>query len=211
MAALVVEDKPSPIAFAGKSSPGGRLIDQESARADTDPTTQQDLQDSDYENVLNEMDGGGGLNLNFSFMEEEDCVNLASLMYKYMNNQDGIEIVYTCGPDTNPQVGGYTVGGGIVNNVTYQYSDSGSYTVSVTESGRLFSDSNLAGVTGGPTSKQTESVSARGTIVDDMGNHIFYKVRIDGFGTKLGVNMSTNILRIDDKVTCTIHNNPVEI
>lgn len=211
VAALVIEDKPAPMAFAGKSSPGGRLIDQASQQSDNDPTTKQSLMTNDYETVLNEIDKGGGIQLTLSFLDENQCIKLAGLLYKYMNNQDGIEIVYTCGPDSNPKVGGYTVGGGIVNSVVHQYSDSGSYTVSVTESGRLISDSSLAGIDGGPYTKKIENVSARGTVVSDMGNHIFYQIRIDGFGIKLGVNVSKDILRIGDKVSCTIHNNPIEM
>lgn len=209
LAALVVEDLPPPIAFAGKSSPDGRIIDQASSTPDHDPTTKQDLRNTDFENALTEMDGGGGLTLNMSFMEEEECRKLATMLYRYMNTQDGVEIVYTCGPDANPELGGYTVGGGIVNSIVHEYTDSGSYTVSVTESGRLVSDSTLGGVTGGPAMGKMENAPARGTVVEDMGNHVFFKVRLDGFGTRLGVNMSSSILRSGDKVVCTIHNNPV--
>ncbi len=209
MAALVAEDQPPPIAFTGRN--GTRLIDQASAKPDTDPTTQQDLQHSDYENALLEMDAGGGLDLTFSFMDESDCQSLSSILFKYMNGQDGVEIVYTCGPNTNPLLGGYTTGGGVVNSIVHQYSDSGSYTVSVTESGRLISDSNLSGITGGPTMKAMENISVKGTIVDDSGDHVYYQVRLDGMGTRLAINMNSSVLRVGDKVSCTIHNNPVEL
>lgn len=207
---LVIKDDPAPIAFAGPSSPGGRIIDQVSSAPDNDPTTSQNLQETDFESAISEMDGGGGITLNLSFLDENECKDLAKLLYTYMNHLDGVETVYVCGPNTNPQLGGYTVGGGVINSITHEYTDSGSYTVSVTESGRLILDSDLVGISGGALRKQTETISAKGTIVEDMGNHVFFKVRIDGHGSFTAVNISPTVLRNGDKVMCTIHNNPME-
>ena len=38
----------------------------------------------------------------------------------------------------------------------------------------------------------------------------YFKVRIDGVGERIAINMSPDVLRVGDKVQCSIHNNPVE-
>jgi hypothetical protein len=205
---LVMLDLPAPIAFAGRSRT--EIIDQKSSQPDHDPTTSQDLRNTDFEDAISEMDAGGGITLNLSFLNEAGCLAMATMLYRYMNNLDGCDIVYVCGPNTNPQLGGYVSGGGVVNSITHEYTDSGSYTVSVTESGRLILDSDLIGISGGPLKKQVETFSAKGTIVEDMGNHVYFKVRIDGHGSFTAVNTTPSILRNGDKVTCTIHNSPME-
>ncbi len=50
----------------------------------------------------------------------------------------------------------------------------------------------------------------RGTVIADLGNHIHYRVRIDGFGEQVAINCQSEVLRVGDKITCTVHNNPVE-
>jgi hypothetical protein len=198
---IVIVDAPPPVAY------NGTLIDMSQSKQDNDPTTAQDFSDTQYELALDEMNGGG-LSLTLSFLEEEQCITLSRELYEYMNSLDGVETVYVCDPDCEPALGGIGPSGGTVNNVSYSYSDSGSYTVSVSEGPRLvggFSD-----VSGGPTQKMAESVSAEGTIIQDMGNHIYFKVRIDGFGERIAINCCPSILRPGDRVSCSVHNNPVE-
>lgn len=201
---IIIYEEPQPIGF------NGTLINQRDAIADKDPTTRQNFNNTQLEQVMGQLDGGGGLTLSLSFLNESEVVQLSDVLYKYMNSGTGIETVYTCGPNCNPLLGGYHSSGGVINRIVHSYTDSGSYTVSVYESSRLIEDTNLVGISGGPYLKRSESPSVRGTIIDDLGNHIHYRVRIDGFGEQIAINCQAEVLRVGDKITCTIHNNPVE-
>ena len=132
---------------------------------------------------------------------------MANLLYEHFQS-DVIETVYTCGPDCNPILGGYGEGDGIINSIRYNYSDSGSYTVSVTEGPRLIG--NLTPIDGGPTMKMSDNYSATGTIVQVAGDNLHFKVRIDGYGERWAINMAHQVLRKGDIVNCTVHNNPIE-
>ena len=202
---IVIYEEPQSIGF------NGSLIDQRDSITDKDPTTRQgSFAETQLEQVMKQLDGGGGLTLSLSFLDASGAASLSGMLYKYMNSGTGIGTVYTCGPDCNPKLGGYHTSGGVINKVTYSYTDSGSYTVSVEESNRLISDTDLAGISGGPYFKKTESPSMRGTVIADLGNHIHYRVRIDGFGEQVAINCQSEVLRVGDKITCTVHNNPVE-
>jgi len=210
--ALVLEDKPAPVGYATGGS--AVIIDQSQSIRDHDPTTVQDFTDTDYEKAMDQMQGNG-LTAHFSFLDgdgnyeesERQVKNLSKALYDYMNSGIGEETVYVCGPNCDPQLGGSYVGG-IVNEISYSYSDSSAYTISVTVGPRLVG--NLAQVDGGAYMKMTEDVNAEGTVIDDLGTHVHYKVQIDGFGERLAINTTPNIIRVGDKVSCTIHNCPIE-
>ena len=204
LAAMVVEEQPTPIGFSNGSS---RLIDQSQDLRDHDPTTTQSFEDTDLEQAMDEMQGGG-FSITLSFLDEDQVVEMADTLYDYMNTQAGVEVVYTCGPDCEPKLGGYGNAGGIINSIQYSYTDSGAYTISVHEGSYLVG--NLAQVDGGPTQKMAEDFGASGTIIEDLGNGIHYKIRLDGYGYRWGINMCHNIIRVGDKVSCTVHNNPIE-
>jgi hypothetical protein len=134
-------------------------------------------------------------------------MDMCDVLYNHFKS-DVIETIYTCGPECNPKLGGYGDSDGVINAIRYNYTDSGSYTVSVTEGPKLVG--NLAQVDGGPSMKMAENFSASGVIIDKAGDNIHFKVRIDGYGERWAVNMTHRILRIGDIIQCTVHNNPVE-
>jgi hypothetical protein len=199
---LVTTDEPAPIAF------NGTLINQIDSIVDHDPTTRQNLEDTELEQALAAMDAGGGMTLTLSFLDENQVVRLSGALYEYMNSGDGVESTYVCGPNCDPDLGGTGPNGGIINSITYSYQDSNSYTVSVNCGPKLVG--GMSQVTGGPSPKAAESFSAKGTIIQDMGNHVYFKVRVDGFKDVVAVNMTPTVLRTGDKVNVSIHNNPVE-
>ena len=201
---IIVRDEPPPVAF------NGELITQSDGIADNDPTSRQSsFTNTAMEQVLTHMDAGGGITLNLSFLNESECQGLSRTLHDYINSDSGTQTVYTCGPNCNPKLGAPATGG-VINSISYQYTDSNSYIVSVTVGSRLVTDSNLAGISGGPYLKKVETVSCRGTVISDLGNHVHFKVRIDGVGEQTAVNCQPEVLRVGDKVTCTLHNNPVE-
>ena len=198
---IVVVDEPPPVAL------NGVLIDQAVGRRDSDPTTVQDFEDTPYEIAMDEMDKGGGLNLHLSFLDEEQCVNLSRTLYNYMGENNGIQTTSVCGPECTPLIGAEGPNG-IINEIQYQYSDKGSYTISVTEGPRIIG--GFASISNSASIKETETRSSTGTVVDNLGNGIYFKVRIDGMGVYLAFNMSHDVIRIGDQVQCSIHNLPVE-
>lgn len=206
VAPIVMNDEPAPIAYAGPSTGGRADLVNLLPTSDTDPTTTQDFDDTELEQYMDEMQGSG-MSITWSFLDDESVINMTDLLYEHFQS-DVIETVYTCGPDCNPTLGGYGEGGGIVNSVRYNYSDSGSYTVSVTEGARLVG--NLTPIDGGPSMKMSEDHSATGTIVQVAGDNLHFKVRIDGYGERWAINMAAKILRKGDVVNCTVHNNPIE-
>lgn len=202
VAPLIVVEEPNPIAF------NGQLIDQTQGIRDHDPTTAQSFTDTDLEKAMDLM-SGNGITLSLTFLNAEQCVKLSDALFDYMNSGDGTESTYICGPETEVRLGGTAPNGGIVNSINYSYQDSNSYTISVNAGPVIMG--NFAQVDGGPSQKMMEEVSAKGTIIEDMGNHIHFKVRIDGIGDRIAINMCPSILRVGDKVQCSVHNNPVEI
>jgi hypothetical protein len=198
---LVVEEEPAPVAFNGTD------IDLVPGKQDHDPTTQQNFDETDLEKAYDEMEGGG-MSLTFSFFDKDEVRELSQAVYEYMNHREGIETTYVCGPSCDPKLGTRGPAGGIINNITYSYNDSSSYTISVNEGGWLVG--NFAEISGNVYAKAVEEVSAQGTVMQDLGNHIHYKVNIDGYGVRTAFNCCPRVLRVGDKVNVAIHNNPVE-
>jgi hypothetical protein len=201
VAPLVSEELPRPVAF------NGALIDMSESIIDHDPTTAQDLTDTEYEIALDEMQGSG-LTLSLSFLDGDQCATLSDALYTHLNSGGGTESTYVCGPNAEASLGGIGPNGGIVNSIVYSYQDCSSYTISVSTGPVVLGD--MSQIDGGPSPLRTEDVSTVGTVIQDMGNHVNYKVRIDGYGERVAINLSNHIIRVGDKVSCTVHNNPVE-
>jgi hypothetical protein len=199
---LVVTEEPEPKAF------NGTLLDQVEGLKDHDPTTVQDFTETDEEAAYDVMQGGG-TSLTFSFFNAEEVTEVSKAIYDYMNSGDGIETTYICGPSCEPKLGLQGPTGGIVNSITYSYNDSGSYTISVSEGPKIVG--GYAEFGGGIFPKQTESKGAEATIIQDLGNHVHYKVLIDEIGVRTAFNCCASVLRVGDKVSVSIHNNPVEM
>lgn len=201
-APIIITDEPAPIAFNGTE------IDQKPGIIDHDPTTTQELQDTPYETTVKEINEGHGMTLSLSSLDSTGTQNLSSSLYSYINAGNSIDTTYVCGPDCNAEIGDKGRAGGIINNITYSYSDRGSYTISVNEGPTVLG--GFEGITGAIYMKQTEEHSAGGTIVQDAGNHVDYKVQVDGIGVRDAINCCPHVLRVGDKVQVSIHNNPVE-
>lgn len=199
---LVLRDEPAPTAK------DGNLIDLTDGIADHDPTTTQNLEDTELERAISEMDGGPGLTMTLSFLDEDGAKNLSGLLYDYMNSGDGAETTYVCGPDSRVELGDRGDAGGVINSISYSYSDQGSYTISVNEGPYIVG--GVEGISGGAYYKQVESTSAEGVVIQDAGNHVDYKVRVEEFGDVYALNCTPNIIRVGDRVSVSLHNNPVE-
>lgn len=199
---LVIRDLPSPIAI------NGELIDQISGIVDNDPTTVQDLQETPMEQALLQMSSGRTLSLTLASLNEDQTATLSRKLYDLLLEDTGEVYTHTCPPTDEPKVGDRGVRGGIVNVIEYSYTDQGSYLINVTEGPEYFGD--FSGIDGGIYYKQTEEVSTKGTIIQDLGNHVQYLVHVDGIGPILCINGCANVLAVRDRVSITIHNNAVE-
>lgn len=209
MAAIVMEEPPAPIAFCNGST--AEILPQFDSKVDSDPTTKQNFVDTPLEIAMDIMGNGPGVTLSLSFIEdEEELKNLAEVIFNHMNSDDNspIETTYVCGPEAEPKLGAEGDNGGIINSISYSYTDSGSYTISVTEGPWLVGD--LTSINTSTNIKMAETVSARGTVIEGLGNNIFFKVKVDGFGNRTAINTAPDIIRKGDVVQCTIYNNPVE-
>lgn len=184
----------------------GTLLNDIDSILDHDPTTAQDMQDTKQEIAMDKQDGGGGINLTLSFID--DPSGIAAALYAYYNYGNVTLTVHTCGPNEAPILGAMG-SSGIINEIVYSYNDSSSYTISVSE-GPM--------VVGGPTSaafdttpKGTEDLNIQGIIIQDSGNGVDFKVRLDNLGDRQAINMCGAVLRVGDRVSCSVHNNPVEM
>lgn len=209
IAPLIVNEQPPPIIYS--KGYGAEEVDQAVAQQDNDPTTEQDFENTPLEIIMEEMSGGKGFETTLPFFKDDDIETMKDLAENlfYMMDEDFVETTYVCGPNTEVRLGEVGPGGGVVNSITYSYSDQGSYTISVNEGQKLLNNFSASGPTG-PSFKASESVNMRGTIIESIGNGIHFKVRVDGFGEKFGLNMTSELLRDGDVVSCSIHNHPVE-
>jgi len=200
-AALVIESRPAPIAL------NGSLIDTSSMEMDHDPSTTQNFSGSAYEQAIASMDGGMGYTLSMPWLDEGGVSSVSSMLYEAMSGDSGSMTVFIDGPGSNPQVGGTAPDGGIINEVFHSYTDSVAYTVSVGSGPRIIRD-----FAGGGTShyKMVDEVTVGGTIIEDCGNHVNFKVMLDSFGPTIAINGISDILRVGDFVQCKMFNTPVE-
>lgn len=199
---LVVTNEPAPYAYNGLE------VDLIQGKADHDPTTRQDFYDTELEIIKDELANGNGVAVTYSFMDINQAKSLSTRLADLLDKGVGTESVHVCGPNTEVELGQSGNSGGIINSINYSYSDGGSYTISVTEGPWMAA--SLGGISSSFYVKQTESQSMGGVIVQDLGNHINYKVLVDGFGDVAAINCSKSILRVGDRVNCTVHNIPVE-
>ena len=203
IAPLIARDEPAPVAF------NGDIIDQTQGITDGDPTTEQNFEDTDIEKAYDDM-AGSGMQLTLGFLNEAQCKTLSKALFEYYNSGNGVESVYVCGPNANPELGGTGPNGGIVNSITYSYQDSNSYTISVSCGSIMSSTNGFEQVDTGTNFKKTEDVSGKGVVVQSKGNDIHFKVRVDGVAVRWAINMTDQIIRQGDIVQVTMHNNPVE-
>ncbi|HLD90933.1 MAG TPA: hypothetical protein VI911_07975 [Patescibacteria group bacterium] len=204
IAPIVVIDDPAPIAI------NGELVDQASAIVDSDPTTVQALQDSDYEIKMRALNGTQIFETNMATLSEQETINFSYRLKEILNRDKTLEISYVCGPNCNPQLGGTGLQGGVINNITYSYTDMGSYTISVTEGPYIPNTGLISGVTGGQYTKQVESITENGIVIQDEGNCLRYKVLVAGIGIVTAYSAISDIIRVGDEVVVKIYNVPME-
>jgi hypothetical protein len=205
LTAIAIEDRPAPIAVNGSLIEAEWLSDSDN---DNNPTTVQDFSDTVIDQVEKQMDSGRTLSLNLASLSEEQTVNLSRKLYNVMKKDVGLSYTHTCDPMSSPNLGDKGLYGGVINSITYNFDDQSRYLINVTEGPEYYGD--FAGISGGFYIKKVEEVQGVGTIIQDKGDNISYKVRVDGASDVIAINSYAGVLDVGDRVNVTIHNNEVE-
>lgn len=204
ISAVTMTREPAPVAI------NGILIDQADGIDDNDPTTVQDKTHTAMELAVLALDSGPSINIEIATLTPDETEYLSSELMTMIEEDEGISANHVFGPYGTPEIGDTGPNGGIINSVTYSYSDSGSYTISASEGPRLLNNT-LTGVGGGPHIKTTETLGTSGIVIQDEGNNVTFKVMVDRYGPVYAYNATSSFIRIGDRVQVDIKNIPVEV
>ena len=226
---VIIVDTPQPIAYAAtttltnidgtKTIAASKIINQVDGIVDADPTTTQVLSDSEI-SILQDTTNGSTVDITLPF-----CFGEGAATAEFPNGVQGTEcleiavnflalqqqIVETTsvilGPDSTPRLGDRMQDGSVINEISYSYSDSSQYLITVT-AGPLY---QTAGSFNDPRYQlQTEDVTKEGTVIYDFGDGTTYTVRVEGFGEINTILMVMEDISVGDKVSVRFYNNPVE-
>lgn len=204
---IIVIDPPQAVAYnmGGQSA----LVDHTLDLYDTDPSTQQTppslVQGSSA--WLQTQTSGRTLDISLPFCNLNACKNLARIIYEMQNETiDTYQVV--CGPTSEVELGNRVDGfSGRVNRISESYTDSASYTINVTIGPTFVS---TKGGNSAVWQRQTEDVSREAIVVWTAGDGINYRVRVQGMGVYPAINKTLDAFSAGEKVSVTVHNNPVE-
>ncbi len=230
---IIIVDLPQPIAYAGanplSSIDGTRtiaaegIIRQEDGIIDSDPTTDQDLEDSEL-SILQDNTKGATVDMTLPFafgtqadasrpqgeLQGTECLEIARNFFALQNRVVTTHSV-VLGPDSQPRLGdSFTLPNGeigVINEINYSYSDSSQYLITITVGPEYmtagsFNDSKYQ--------LRTEDVTREGMIIQDAGNGAEYTVRVEGLGEFPSLLMVLEDVSVGDKVGLRIYNNPQE-
>lgn len=212
---IVIIDEPAPIAYAAtspltnidatKTIPAEGIIDQADGIVDSDPSTVQDLEDSEL-SVLQDNTSGATIDITLPFATADQALQIAR---NFLAEQSQIVTTQSVvlGPTSEPQLGDVMPDGSIINEISYSYSDASQYLITVAAGPKYltagsFNDSKYQ--------LRTEDVTREGTILQDLGNGAEYLVRVEGFGELRALSMIVEDIAVGDRVNVRIYNNPIE-
>jgi len=212
---VVMVDIPLPVTYAStktlssidqtRTIASTGIIDQADGIVDADPTTTQDLEESET-SILQDNTDGFTLDITLPFCEEDDCLLIAQQLLA-LQEEDVRTNSIILGPDSEPLLGQLMPDGSVINEISYSYSDSSQYLITISTGPKYqtvgsFNDSKYQ--------LRTEEVTREGIVVQDVGNGAEYVVRIDGFGEITALTIIMDDISVGDRVNVKIYNNPVE-
>lgn len=204
---IIVTDEPPPVAYTFGS--GARLVDHTKDLTDSDPATQQ-TPPSLLEGSLawlQTQTTGSTVDISLPFADEADCLKLADTIFD-MQSEQMTSYKLVCGPKSKPQLGAKVAGfQGRINSIVYNYQDGSQYNINV-DIGPTFQNTGGWGQT--IWQRRTEDVSREAIICWSAGDGINYRVRIAGLGVYNAINKTLGCYAAGEKVSVTLHNNPVE-
>jgi len=212
---IIIVDKPAPIAYASTAPLSNNdvtrtiaaegIIDQADGIVDADPTTTQNLEDSEL-SILQDNTSGATIDVTLPFCTDQECLQIAQNFLAQQNQIIATQSV-VLGPTSEPRLGQVMPDGAIINEISYSYSDSSQYLITLTTGPKYltagsFNDSKYQ--------LKTEDVTREGVVLQDVGNGTEYVVLIGGFGEITALSMIAEDISVGDKVNVRIYNNPVE-
>lgn len=230
---IVVIDLPAPIAYAATgpltSIDGTRtiaaegIIRQEDGIVDSDPTTDQDLEDSET-SILQDNTKGATIDMTMPFafgtqpdpsrpqgvLQGTECLQIAR---NFLALQSRVTTTHSVvlGPDSIPRLGdSFTLPNGevgVINDISYTYSDASQYLITATVGPEYMTAGSFNDT---KYQLQTEDVTREGMVIQDAGNGAEYTVRVEGLGEFPCLLMVLEDISVGDKVGVRIYNNPVE-
>ena len=215
-------DPPAPVCGAGTFT---GTVDPTTCLYDHDPTTFQDLTHCDSTKLQDAL-SGPSVSLTLPFLNgvdidisnttvvryldsnESPLCRVANFIYDLVNYDEAVETTYILGPNAEPKLG-QSYNGGIINSISYSFSDSSSYLITITvgteylNTGAGFSQASI-------WQMDVENITREGTVTQVAGNGIHYVVHVDGLGDYIAVNTVFGQLppEVGDKVTIEINNVP---
>ncbi len=212
---IVIIDEPSPIAYAAtaalsnidgtKTIAAEDIIDQADGIVDADPTTTQDLEDSEL-SVLQDNTNGATIDITLPFCTDQECLQIAQNFLAQQNQTITTQSV-VLGPTSEPRLGQIMPDGAIINEISYAYSDSSQYLITITTGPKYLTAGSF---NDNKYQLKTEDVTREGVVLQDVGNGAEYVVRVEGFGEITALSMIVEDISVGDRVNVRIYNNPVE-
>jgi hypothetical protein len=204
---IVTLDRPSNTAYYVDGEV--TLINMEDCIQDSDPTTEEDLNDTPCEQMAKVTSGKVTTDITLPFLEtDEEIINAASLLGTKFSKEYAQGSSVFPGNNMNANDLGKKFKGGIINKITWSYQDKSFYKATVTIG------SFLAGADSFNTSlwirRTDQSLSREGVVTGDYGNGLEFKVYVRNIGTYTALNMTMSTIEVGDVVNVTIYNNPAE-
>jgi hypothetical protein len=212
---VIMVDAPPPITYAANKTLSSvdetrtiastGIIDQVDGIVDADPTTTQDLEDSET-SILQDNTDGFTLDISLPFCEEDDCLLIAQQLLA-LQEEDIRTSSIILGPDSNPRLGQLMPDGSVINEISYSYSDSSQYLITISTGPKY---QTVGGFNDSRYQLRSEEVTKEGVVIQDAGNGAEFVVRVDGFGEITALSMILDDISVGDRVNVKIYNNPVE-
>ena len=204
---IIVTDEPPAVAY--NFGGGSRLVDHTLDLYDSDPSTVQVLpQDIEGSMAwLQTQTNGRTVDISLPFCDSTDCLEMANTIF---NLQDENITTYNmvCGPISNPKLGTKVPGyEGRINKISYSYTDSSAYNINVSVGPTFL---GAKGWSGGIYQRKTEDFTREALVTWSQGDGVNFRVLIRGMGVYHAINKTLATYSPGEKVSVTVHNNPVE-
>jgi hypothetical protein len=195
--AVVITNRPAPMAR------NGILLDQSKTIPDQDPTTVQDLSQTDFQRTIDSLEGTD-IQLTLPFLDEDGVQTVSQEIWSVQQQSEEVT-TYICSPNSRVELG-QSYQGKIVNSISHSYQDSSQYVISV-QTGPIWQ--GLQSWEQALYQNQTEQVQLEGYVVSVTPDSSSCSVSIPRYGSMSCINASPEILEVGDRVKVTVHNNPV--
>lgn len=212
---IVIIDIPSPIAYASttvlsdidktRTLNAEGIIDQADGIVDADPTTTQDLQNSEL-SILQDNTNGSTIDVSLPFCTDQECLQIAKNFLAQQNQILTTQSI-VLGPTSEPRLGQLMPDSSIINEISYSYSDSSQYLITISTGPKYLTAGSF---NENKYQLRTDDVTREGVVLQDKGNGAEYVVRIQGFGEITALSTIVDDISVGDRVNVRIYNNPVE-